>query len=195
MARTKKTKIVEINPIEKILQDANQKTKTIDWNEVTIEVKNKLSIRELSTFVASATDICFTTSEDYLPEVFEYAIKIATLSVYTNFSLPDSIESQYDLITFTDIVDKVLECVDATEQYANAVDAVKEKIDYRIKTNINLMRKQTNELFTALEAMLDKLKGVFDGIESTDMQNMIKALGSGELDEGKIMKAYLENKK
>lgn len=192
MARTKKT---EINPIEKVMQDVAQKTKKIEWNGITIEVKNRMTIRELSTFVASATDICFTSSEDYLPEVFEYAISIATLISYTDFNLPESIEEQYDLVAFTDIVAKVVECIEAPEQYASAVDAVKEKIDYRVETDINLVRKQAAELFTSVENMLTKLNDVFGGIESADIQGMVKAFSDGKIDEEKIMKAYLENKK
>lgn len=192
MSRTKKT---EINPIENVLKSVAPKSKLIDWNGITIEVKNSLSIREVSAFVSTVVDICFTNSEDYVPEVFGYAVGIATLITYTNFELPELIDEQYALVAFTDIIAKVSECIEATDQYADAVDAAKERIDYRIETNINMIRKQATELFESVESLLAKLKETFGSIESEDMQGLIKTLASGAIDEEKIMKAYLENKK
>lgn len=192
MSRTKKT---EINPIEDVLKSVAPKSKSIDWNGITIEVKNSLNIRELTAFASTVTDICFTNSEDYIPEVFEYAVAIATLTAYTDFKLPELIDDQYALITFTDIIAKVVECIEAADQYASAVDAAKERIDYRIETNINIVRKQATELFESVESLLAKLKETFGSIESEDMQGLIKTLASGTIDEEKIMKAYLENKK
>lgn len=192
MARTKKT---EINPIENILKDLVPKTKSIDWNGITIEIKNSLGIKDASIFASTVADICFTNSEDYIPEVFGFAVGIATLAVYTNFKLPELIDDQYSLITFTDIISKVTECIEATDQYADVIEAAKERIDYRVETNVNIMRRQAAELFESVESILLKLKDTFSGIENEDMQGLIKTLASGAIDEEKIMKAYLENKK
>lgn len=191
MARTKKI----TNPMEDIMKKVSQTTKTIEWNGIQIEVKNRLSLREVSSFVDSASSICFTNSDEYVPEVFDYAISVVTIGLYTNFSLPESVEEQYDVIMFTDIMDKITECIEAVDQYASIVDSVKERIDYKINSNISIIRNQAQELFSSVENLLSKLSETFGALNNEDIQNLVSNLAAKDFDEEKLMKAYLENKK
>ena len=89
MAKTKK--VESDNSLKNVIEVASKvETKTIEWNGININVKDKLSIPDVSRFVAIASDICFTNSGDYLPEVYNYALYIATITVFTDFKLPES---------------------------------------------------------------------------------------------------------
>lgn len=190
MAKSKKN---NSNIVNDIIKNTNPVIKTFEWNGITISVKNRLNIKEVSEFVSFVSEASFTDSESYAPEAFEFAVSLATIEKYTDFEMPESLEDKYSLIMFTDIVDKITEYIDATEQYANMIDASKEKIDYKIEVNIDLVKKQVNDLFNTMHVVLERLNGAFKEIESLDVQNMIKKLESGELSENEIMEAYAES--
>lgn len=181
------------NIIDGILKTVNPTTKTLEWNGVNIEVKNRLNIKEVSEFVSFVSEVCFTSLEEYVPEIFEFAVSVATIEKYTNFKMPESVEDKYSLVMFTDIVSKVTGCIDATEQYANVVDAAKEKIDYKIETNINLVKKQINELFTAMQSVLGKLDSAFQEVESMDIRSMMEKLKNEGLVESELLENYVED--
>lgn len=181
------------NIIDGILKTVNPTTKTLEWNGVSIEVKNRLNIKEVSEFVSFVSEVCFTSLEEYVPEIFEFAVSVATIEKYTNFKMPESVEDKYSLVMFTDIVSKVTGCIDATEQYANVVDAAKEKIDYKIETNINLVKKQINELFTAMQSVLGKLDSAFQEVESMDIRSMMEKLKNEGLVESELLENYVED--
>ena len=147
----------------------------------------------MSEFVSFVSEVCFTSLEEYVPEIFEFAVSVATIEKYTNFKMPESVEDKYSLVMFTDIVSKVTECIDATEQYANVVDAAKEKIDYKIETNINLVKKQINELFTAMQSVLGKLDSAFQEVGSMDIRSMMENLKSEGLVESELLENYVED--
>ena len=71
MAKTKK--VESDNSLKNVIEAASKiETKIIEWNGINISIKDKLSIPDVSRFVAIASDICFTNSGDYLPEVYNH---------------------------------------------------------------------------------------------------------------------------
>ena len=124
MSKTKK--VESDNSLRNVIEVASKvETKTIEWNGININVKDKLSIPDVSRFVAIASDICFTNSGDYLPEVYNYALYVATITVFTDFKLPESVEEQYNLIMYTDITSVILDHVNS-KIYEELVGCVKE---------------------------------------------------------------------
>lgn len=190
MARTKKTETK--NTINEVINKIKPEMKVIEWNGISITVKSFLNVSELTKLSYSATDICFTSDETYLPEVYDFAIAITTINVYTDLVVPESVEDQYKLITQTDLLDKIIECIDI-KQYEKIIKAIEEKIDYRIETNINLMRKQAKEIFESANSLYTQIKDVFADINPEEFKGMISAFANGGVDETKILKAYMDN--
>lgn len=190
MARTKKTEIK--NTINEIVNKIQPEMKVIEWNGIPITVRSFLTAAESTKLSYSASDICFTSDETYLPEVYDFAIAITTIDVYTDLKVPELIEDQYKLVTQTDLVEKIIECIDI-KQYEKIVKAIEERIDYRIETNINLMRKQAKEIFESANNLYTQIKDVFADINPEEFKGMISAFANGGIDETKIIKAYMDN--
>lgn len=199
MARTKKTPVVEakvdsINIIDNMLKDLEPKTITKDWNGINITVKDKISNVDAMKFTQIVADLCFTDTGEYLPEVFEYAVSYATVSIYSDFLLPSTVAEQYKLFMFTDIVQEILNHVDS-HQYEAIFEATKEKIDYRLKTEVEAIKKQAEEMIASVDTLLTKLNDTFGEFDNKEIKGLVKALSSGKIDEKKIMDAYLNSKK
>ena len=193
MSKTKK--VESDNSLRNVIEVASKvETKTIEWNGININVKDKLSIPDVSRFVAIASDICFTNSGDYLPEVYNYALYVATITVFTDFKLPESVEEQYNLIMYTDITSVILDHVNS-KIYEELVGCVKEKVDYKVKLHISSIQEQSEKLLSSVEEMITKFEGVFGSISPDGITDMIKAFSGGSVDEEKIMEAYMKNKK
>ena len=193
MAKTKK--VESDNSLKNVIEVASKvETKTIEWNGININVKDKLSIPDVSRFVAIASDICFTNSGDYLPEVYNYALYVATITVFTDFKLPESVEEQYNLIMYTDITSVILDHGNY-KIYEELVGCVKEKVDYKVKLHISSIQEQSEKLLSSVEEMITKFEGIFGSISPDGITDMIKAFSGGSVDEEKIMEAYMKNKK
>lgn len=193
MAKTKK--VESDNSLKNVIEVASKvETKTIEWNGININVKDKLSIPDVSRFVAIASDICFTNSGDYLPEVYNYALYVATITVFTDFKLPESVEEQYNLIMYTDITSVILDHVNY-KIYEELAGCVKEKVDYKVKLHISSIQEQSEKLLSSVEEMITKFEGIFGSISPDGITDMIKAFSGGSVDEEKIMEAYMKNKK
>ena len=193
MAKTKK--VESDNSLKNVIEVASKvETKTIEWNGININVKDKLSIPDVSRFVAIASDICFTNSGDYLPEVYNYALYVATITVFTDFKLPESVEEQYNLIMYTDITSVILDHVNY-KIYEELVGCVKEKVDYKVKLHISSIQEQSEKLLSSVEEMITKFESIFGSISPDGITDMIKAFSGGGVDEEKIMEAYMKNKK
>ena len=70
-----------------------------------------------------------------------------------------------------------------------------EKIEYKINTDIENIKTQIDELYFNSQMMLNKITDIFSEVDSSDIQNLVSAIENSEIDEGKIMKAYIESNK
>lgn len=200
MARTKKTTVevkadnTNTEALDAILKGLEQKITTKEWNGITINIRDSLTNVDAIRFTKVITDLCFTESGEYLPEVFEYAYDFAVVSFYSDFKLPATLEDQYKILVFTDLVEVVLSYVDS-KQFEAVFDATKEKIDYRLKTEVDAIKKQAEEMINSVDALLTKLSETFGEFDNKEIKGLVKALSSGKIDEKKIMDAYLSLKK
>ena len=193
MARTKKVKKEE-NKIQKIVDMIPPIEKIIDWNGITIHVKSRLTINEIVSFAHRAVELCFTDTHDYLPEVLRFAVGLETINFYTDLELPESIDDKYTLITQTDLIECIIDCVDK-EQYEEIVTATDEKLNYRADSAIAESRKEVEEIYSAAKTLFDKISEAFSGLDPDDFKNMVTAISANGIDESKIMEAYLTHKK
>lgn len=198
----KKTKKVSVNEFEKSIMDSYIPSESVTWNGIEINIKKTLSLKEVMTFVGGVTNSCFTTEENiYTPEVKDFAIKYCIIEMYTNITLPANTEKKYDLIYRSDIIPTVLKHIN-NEQYCEIIRAIDSKIGSIVQANTEAIRKQLNEMHTALESLnslQEKASNMFSGISSEDITNLIKTVttlgGDGKLDENKLVQAYLSQTK
>lgn len=189
----KKTDKVSVADFEKVYKEC-ESAKVVDWHGVEVTITRTLSLQSMLEFVTSVADSCFADDGDYLPEVKEFAICRNVLERYANFRMPQDVSKCYELICGTDAVEVVLNHVNF-KQYNTILDAIDEKIQFRLDTMTDKLHAQIDEMMHALGDLQEQTKHVFDDISEEDMQKMVAAIENGGLNEEKIVAAYLGQKK
>lgn len=190
----KNEKKVSITLFDKIAKEHFDNNTTIQWHDVEVKVKRSLSLMDVLAFVDDVVDSCFHEQYGYMPEVKDFVIKTNILSRYANFSLPDNLEHRYQMVYFTDAVDTVCGAINTT-QLQEIVDAIDEKIQLRCNTRIAEVQKRIDQVVEAIEDMGHKTEALFSGVTQDDMKTLMSAIAESGLDEQKIVKAYMEQKK
>lgn len=190
----KADKKVSIALFDKIAKEQFQNEATIEWHEAVVRVRYALSLTDVLEFVDDVVSSCFHDKLGYMPEVKDFAIKSNILSRYANFTLPDNLEHRYQLVYATDAVDAVCTAIDGT-QLQEIVNAINSKIRFLCDSKATMIQERINDVLNTMEEMRDSTKAVFDGITQDDLKNLMSAIGSGGLDEQKLVQAYIEQAK
>lgn len=192
MAKTLKSKKISITALDKVVRETQTPIVNVDWHGVEITVKNTLSFRDVLAFVDSVSKSCFSSATNaYLPEVKVFAIKCCVLEMYANFSLPANVEHKYDLVYNTDAFDVVLEHINV-KQFNEIVDAINEKVKNMAQANAETINKQMNEIYAAFDGLQKQIEGIFSGISPEEISKFINAVSNGELNEDKLIQAYVK---
>lgn len=192
MAKTKK---ISINAFDKIVKETYTPTATVEWHGQEIVIKYTLSFKEMMEFVDSVTKTCFTLSTNtYMPEVKDFAVKSNILEKYANFNLPNNLEHRYELIYSSDAIETVLNHINH-QQFNEIMASIDAKIKNLAQSNIEAMNMQMNELYTAFANLQSQMEGMFAGVNPDNFNALISAFGNGGLDEEKLVDAYLAKTK
>lgn len=194
MAKTVKTKKISITAFDKIMKTTAEPPKAVEWNGIEITIKHTLPLEDVITFVNNVSNLCFEReSGNYLPEIKVFAIKCCVLEMYANFALPENVEHRYDLIYNTDAFDTVLEHINI-KQLNEIVDAISEKVDNIAQADIESAKTKMNEIYSMFNNFQKQINDIFSGIDAEDLSEFINALSEGQLDESKIVQAYMDAK-
>lgn len=189
-----KTKKISVNALERCVNDGTQNTADVAWRDIMITVTKRLGISDMMKFVDSVVNLCFSEDGTYLPEIKDFAVRCNVLEMYANFTLPSNIEKRYELVYACDAYATIMGAVDRS-QLDVILAAIDDKIDNRAQANIEAINRQMNELYASFEDLQNRISGVFDGIDRNMVSQLIEALSGKELDEEKLMNAYLKDKK
>lgn len=190
-----KIKKISINAMDKVIKDTYTPTTTIKWNDLEIIIKRVLTFTDVLEFVDNVTKTCFTRdTETYMPEVKDFAIKSNILEKYTNLTLPNNIEHRYEIIYHTDIIETVLNYIN-NQQFSEMTTSIDAKIKNLNQANIERINKQMSDLNTAFENLQDFIEKALNSINIDDASNLIDTILHENLDEAKLVEAYLEQSK
>ena len=192
MAKTEKR--ISINTMDKIMKERFDNTITEQWCDIDVRIKKTLSFTEMMEFVNDVVLSCFQEDCGFVPEVMDFAIKSNILSKYANFSLPDNLEHRYEIIYKTDAVEMVCGKINNT-QLNEIVSSIKNKVKFLCDSNALMIKRQVNDLISAFNNLQERTAGMFDGVSSEDIAKLADVLSSGELDENKIVEAYINHTK
>ena len=191
----KKLDRVSVGAWEKIAKQMREEPTALDWHGDKLIIKKRLTMAEAVAYVRLVTTSCFSKEDgSYQPEALGFAKKRCAVALYTNVTLPQDMEKQYDLIYGTDIMDAVMGCIDL-EQYNEMCEAVADHIDSILDANIDRVQQRIEAAAKAMEEISSSLGSVFDGLEQKDVHAMMHALTEGRFDEEKLMQAYLDQTK
>lgn len=190
-----KIKKISINALEKCVKEAaGEPIVTKEWRGINVNIKVRLGLKEMMTFVDGVVKTCFTEDDNqYTPEVLDFAIRSSVLEMYANFTLPTNIEKQYELVYGCDMYETILETIDRI-QFDAMLRAIDEKIAHIAASNIEAVTRQVNDVYASLNALEERLSAVFQGIDNDAITGLVGAMADGKFDEEKLVQAYFETK-
>lgn len=192
----KSEKRISVNAFENQVKASRpENTITFVWGDIEVTVKRRLPLSEYVDFVEGVVKECFTKDDfTYLPEIKNFAINCNVLTKYANFTLPNNIHNQYELIYDSNAVSEVLKYVDAN-QFDEIIDAIDAKIDAELRLGASVIQAQFSKLAASLSDLEEKLADIFSGVDKGEMLKMIDAITDGKFDETKLISAYFDQKK
>ena len=191
----KKDKKISVAAFDKAVAEHCEKIKTVEWNGLEIEIKKNISLDEMIAFVDDVISICFDANTGtYYPNRKSFTIRAAVIELYTNLSMPDSLQKKYEMVYGTDLFETILINIDE-EQYSDIVRAINDGLKFHTSTGAAAVMRQMNDVMEGFEKLEQNLSGIFAGVKETDIQKIVRAISDNGLDEEKLMRAYLESKK
>lgn len=190
-----KIKKISVNALEKCVKEAvGEPIVTKEWRGININIKTRLGLVEMMTFVDGVAKTCFTDNDArYTPEVRDFAIRCSVLEMYANFTLPNNVEKRYELAYGCDAYKTIMESIDMS-QFDAMLRAIDDKVEHLAEANIEAVTRQVNELYASLSALEERLSTVFQGIDKETITQLVGAMTDGKLDEERLVHAYLETK-
>lgn len=190
----KKVKMISVNAFERAVDNIYQPTTVVEWSGLEIVIKRHLSLAEVAKFVDVCVKACFDSDTAvYTPEAKDAAIRSCIIAFYTNITLPENVEKQYELIYHSNILDSITPNIDQN-QLSSVVGAIDDKTDYLTGVNTEIINRQMSNLQDAAANIQNQLSDMFNGISIDDIKNVMSSLSDKGLDEEKLIKAYMENK-
>ena len=190
----KKEKKISVNAFEAIAKERFVNIVTEQWFDVEVTIKRILPITESIQFINDVVDACFRENGEYIPELRDFMERVCVLTYYANFTMPSSLEKQYELVYGTDAYHFVMEHIDP-DHYYSIIYAINEKLDHMLDADVMHTRAKLAELFSAYDSMTDKFADVFAGISAGSIKSLVDAIGERGIDENKVVSAYVEQMK
>ena len=158
-----KIKRISATAFEKATESAYEPTVNVEWNGLPLVIKRHLNLAEMAKFVDVCVKACFNPDDaSYSPEVKDLAIRSCIVALYTNVTLPENIAKQYELIYHSMILDIIYANVDQIQLDA-IIRAIDDKVEHLAAANIEMVNKQMNDLYGALDGVQKQMSEMFDG--------------------------------
>ena len=188
----KKAKKVTLESIREVLKTVVNE-ETVSWNGLDIAVKKVLSLDEMNDFYHYVVLICCgEDTESFKPQLREVAIRLITVALYTNITMPKDINEAYDILYAPGLFEAIIEHIDGA-QYCDIIDSIDDGIEYLANSNIEGIKKDLIQQVASFEDLESKLSDMFSDIDADSIKKMITTLGEG-VDERKLLEAFEANK-
>ena len=181
------------NALMGILNKEFNKTNTIDYKGIEITIKNSISLNDVREIIEIVSTSCVDIDTGvYEPILKSFLIDLEIILYYTNIRMPKDLESQYDIITQTDLFNVILPYINAA-QYTEIVNGVDSKIAFLLNSVNNLATAETLKLTKNIEYMTEILKTALDNISNDGIRELTDALNNASNSKKVPVPAHAEN--
>lgn len=187
VATAVKNEIVEATPaktIKSISFDAIDKlmnyVSTIDVPSsdiegLTLHVKPMLTMEEAYSFSSHVCDTCFDDDCQYMPELYDFAVKIYTAVLYGGIRPSKDHNKAYRLIYATALYDDIIKHVNL-QQYSALIDSCKARIEYRVRSMESQAAGYMSKIMSRFEDTLNDGKDMLSNLSSEEVIQAISSL-------------------
>lgn len=165
--------------------------------DVEIKIRYSLPLNDVLQFIQNVVGSVINET-DYIPEILWFSIYTEVLTKYANFTLPKSIERQYDLIYNTTAVQQVMQHINK-RQYDEIIEAIFEKINHAKSVMQNVLTSKMTELTNRISSFVEQSEAVFGNLTGDDVSSLAHNLATmgarGNIDEEALVRAVFNAQK
>lgn len=159
------------------------------WNGVEFEVRSRLSLKEVLSFVRDVVDGCFQEDTDeYLPEVKQFMIRCSVIDYYTNLALPEDLSDKYDLVWLPGFITSITSHIDR-DQMQTMLEAIDIKVRHRASANVAALNKKMTDAVDAFEELEANLGKAFEDVQPGDIMELVNAISDGSFDTDRLVES------
>lgn len=183
-------KMISIEKMDDIMNDYFPATETVDFHGQELVITKVIAPEDMFELVRQIADGCFAPDGTYAPEVFDLLLRAGIVTEYSNVRLPQNVDHMSRILYGTDLYDTVIAHISAG-QYNAAYDAVWERINARNDANRVLFESEIQQAVGMIQNLGDQISQVFSGLTQEDIQSLVAAIGTGGIDEEKLVHAVV----
>ncbi len=174
MAKTKK---LSFNNLADEIKEQEVKTIKLDPDsKFEIHVKPTLAMADAMKFVNNVVAACIDLDTmDYTPEAYDLALRLATVTMYTDIEPPKNFEKAYKVLYETKLYDKVLDCINK-EHYFVLIDAAYEHIEYLKNSFISVSAVKMGEVVDKMNKMMDDSADTLKEMNSDEFKTALASM-------------------
>lgn len=173
MAKSKK---LTFNMINAILPEVEEHEIVIsEEHGMTACVKSVLGFGDAMSFVRSVAGSCFDSNDQYMPELFDFAVAVNIMVYYAGIDEPKDYSKAYRVLTHGDFYNKVFNEIN-TAQLDALVEAAKRRINHKREELIQANVAKMNELIIEVDRMVAESGEAVKTINSGDFQRVVESL-------------------
>lgn len=193
---TKDIERISVKKFESALNEENIITETLHGsNNVVMHIKRVLSLTEMVEFVKGVVESCVDAENgEYIPEAYDFAIRVAVLTHYANFTMPSNMEKRYWLVYNTSAFQQILSHIDE-RQFNDIVRTIDKKIKFMIDVISSTAVSKINEVISKFEDIALASETVFGVLNSDELSNAIKGISKlNNASEEDLAKSILQSR-
>lgn len=186
---------VSVNKFESALLQDNVVTETLSGtDDVVFQVKKTISLEDMISFVQEVVESCIDgETGEYIPEAYDFAIRVGVLTRYANFTMPTNMNKKYMLVYGTRAFDQITVLINYT-QFNDIVRAIDRKIKYMLDVMSSSAVSKINEVIDKFKDIASTAEVAFAGANPDDIQKVLHGVSKvNNIDEKEIAKIILEN--
>lgn len=191
MAMAKKSDRITVTALREAIKGKFDNIVTDEWEGLSIIIKRTLSLDEMRSFVAKVVESCYDDDNTFAPERKDIAIRLSTIILYSNITLPTTLDEQYDFAYRTNIYDLIYDRIDQC-QYAVIMRAIHEKIENINRVNASGVEARLAEVTSTIDNMQRQMNDIFSGIDAETINKLSNAIVQTQLDEEKLVRAFVD---
>ena len=174
-----KTKKISVADFESALVAENVVTEILsDTNGVEMSIKKSISLDEMILFVQEVVEACVDgETGEYLPEAYDFAMRVSILTHYANFTMPSDMEKQYWLVYNTTAVEQVLQHINM-RQFNDIVRSIDKKIEFMLNILSSSAVSKVNEIIAKFSDIAIAGENAFKGVDSNTVAKVVQSLST-----------------
>lgn len=189
-----KVKRISVNAFEKAVKDNSKPNVTTEkWCGLDVAITHTISLKDMMSLVSEVADNCFLENGRYIPEMMQPLLECCVVDRYTNINLPTNIESRYELVLRSGIMDFIMPRINSN-QYNDIVVAIRDKVDYMCDARTVEFERVMEKMAESVDKLHDSANSLFENISDEDIKAVMAAFSGDKSIEQRVVEEYIKNK-